>query len=146
MYSKTVGVVLTLMFSVILHLANGELNKLCTSSSGCPKNQICKYSRCKCSEGTFLWHGNKCLQKRNYGDECQDQIECSSSGDPHLHCIAINNNQKENRCVCSEKYDFSLNEKKCIKKLVFTVNKMDMNQEGSLSSVRFAGEGIDSVQ
>ena len=63
---------------------------------------------------------------RTHGDICHEQIECSSSGDPHLQCQKSKDDAENfSICLCSEKFNFDSVEKKC--KVVldhFTVKKM----------------------
>ena len=80
------------------------------------------FPHCKI-QNTILWHGKTCLRRKNHGDFCNDQIECTISGDPHLQCTNIGLHFK---CLCSDKYEYGNDEngvKKCLKK--FEVKKMD---------------------
>ena len=81
----------------------------CTSNSGCfLDNQVCsKVTRmCECKEGT-RWFAGKCHGISHYGDKCQDQFECTQSGDAHLHC-------SHGRCQCGSQRNYDKHSKKCV--------------------------------
>ena len=119
-----------ILFSVI-YLSHQELNQPCKLWSDCSgENEICKAGHCTCSDGAISWHGQNCYIPKKYGQDCKNQIECSTSGDPHLHCTPTHENTK--RCLCSTSYDLAENEYgllRCTKK-EFKVNKMRPSSGG----------------
>ena len=80
----------------------------CSSNKDCiGQGEICSRStrRCICREGSKKFAGD-CLRKREHGQSCQQQYECSQSNDGHLHCI-------DEICQCGNQRIYDPKTKKC---------------------------------
>ena len=70
----------------------------------------------------------------HHGDICHDQIDCSDSGDPHLHCTLTNDG---NRCLCRTHFQLTTEvdsgKIRCTNNTPIKLNKMKpMNKETRL--------------
>ena len=111
MGSKKLSLVFYCFWSIFIvqNLVNA-FDKQCTSNRDCLKsNEICsrQSQQCNCKEGTIRFAGD-CLGSSQYGDKCQQQYECSQSGDGHLHCI-------NKVCKCGNERIYDQKTKKCEK-------------------------------
>ena len=80
----------------------------CSSNKDCfGQNEICSRStrKCICREGTRKFAGD-CLRKREHGESCKQQYECSLSNDGHLHCL-------NSICQCGNQRIYNPKSKKC---------------------------------
>ena len=80
----------------------------CSSNKDCiGHGEMCSRStrKCICREGTKKFAGD-CLRKREHGQSCQQQYECSQSNDGHLHCI-------DRICQCGNQRLYDTKTKKC---------------------------------
>ena len=97
------------------------INERCTPNTGCPRqNEVCSTitRQCQCQEGT-RWFGNKCHGVSQYGENCQDQFECTQSRDAHLHCL-------HGTCQCGGIRIYNKDSKKCEENL--SKNKYHFNK------------------
>ena len=97
----------------------------CSSDKDCSgQGEMCyrPTRKCICREGTKKFAGD-CLRKREHGQSCQQQYECSQSNDGHLHCI-------DRICQCGNQRIYDIKARKCEvdknrKKNEYKFKKMD---------------------
>ena len=96
------------LFVLGIGLVLASSKQRCSSNRDCPDyNEICSRSnnQCICRQGAKRFSGT-CLSKREHGESCQQQYECSQSNDGHLHCT-------DKICQCGNRRVYNPETKKC---------------------------------
>ena len=82
------------------------LNELCFKPSDCNRklNQVCAdHGRCRCTTDAIMF-AKTCVTRKQHGEWCAAQIECSMSGDPYLQCeehpTPLPNGERYKMCMC----------------------------------------------
>lgn len=86
-----------------------NLHDSCSTDNDCSdEKQVCHENQCICHSGLIEWHEKYCLEgvpPKRYGNLCENDQECSISGDPNLKCLKTVQDKEEKRCLCSSSFE-----------------------------------------
>ncbi|XP_015585313.1 prion-like-(Q/N-rich) domain-bearing protein 25 [Cephus cinctus] len=87
----------------------GGINATCSTDADCnAKNSVCSSNLCTCNDGYVMYSMDTCIVVSNYEEECQYDIQCSTSMDNTV-CRIVQDSESDNEtitgtCTCDTDY------------------------------------------